>query len=155
MTYIWPPGVFIIISKFDNMQRWARYSIFELIDIDTRYLIIELIDSDTRYFEEVVYQYRYRDLYRRYKYLNTMSGKKINQKNWFTNELKKLPQVCYLQTIAKRKNITHFFFICSIFILSRESDQCATQAHLGVASHLSTIPRWGNPAKCLFQWHNY
>ena len=28
------------------------------------------------------------------------------------------------------------------------------QARLGVASHLSTTPRWGNPAKCLSQRHN-
>ena len=42
------------------------------------------------------------------------------------------------------------FFFSSIFILlSRESDQCATRARLGVASHLSTTPRWGNPANCL------
>ena len=43
----------------------------------------------------------------------------------------------------------------SIFILlSRESDQCAIRARLGVASHLSTTPRWGNPAKCLSHRHN-
>ena len=29
-----------------------------------------------------------------------------------------------------------------------------SQAHLGVAGHLSTTPRRGNPAECLPQWHN-
>ena len=38
--------------------------------------------------------------------------------------------------------------------ISRESDQCAIRARLGVAGHLSTTPRWGNPAKCLSQRHN-
>ena len=28
------------------------------------------------------------------------------------------------------------------------------RARLGVASHLSTTPRWGNPANCLSQRHN-
>ena len=43
----------------------------------------------------------------------------------------------------------------SIFILlSRESDQRAIGARLGVAGHLSTTTRWGNPAKCLSQRHN-
>ena len=42
--------------------------------------------------------------------------------------------------------------VSGIFILlSRESDQCAIQARLGVASHLSTTPRWGNSIKCLSQ----
>ena len=43
---------------------------------------------------------------------------------------------------------------CIFILLSRESDQCAIRARLGVASHLSTTPRWGNPAKCLSQRHN-
>ena len=53
-----------------------------------------------------------------------------------------------------------FFFIyvilfsCIFILLSLESDQCAIRARLGVASHLSTTPRWGNPAKCFSQWHN-
>ena len=53
-----------------------------------------------------------------------------------------------------------FFLFSCIFILdfekslSRESDQCAIRARLGVAGHLSTTPRWGNPAKCLSQRHN-
>ena len=34
-------------------------------------------------------------------------------------------------------------------LLPRESDQCAIRARLGVANHLSTTPRLGNPAKCL------
>ena len=59
-------------------QRLARYSIFELIDIDTRYLKIELIDTDTRSFEEVLNRYRYS--YRRYKYLDTISEKKSIKK---------------------------------------------------------------------------
>ena len=47
-----------------------------------------------------------------------------------------------------------FLFSCIFILLSRESDQCAIRARLGVASHLSTTPRWGNPAKCLSQRHN-
>ena len=43
---------------------------------------------------------------------------------------------------------------CVFILLSRESDQSAIRARLGVASHLSTTPRWGNPAKCLSQRHN-
>ena len=43
---------------------------------------------------------------------------------------------------------------CIFILLSRESDQCAIRARLGVASHLSTTPRWGHPAKCLSQRHN-
>ena len=76
-------------------QRWARYSIFELIDVVTRY------------FEEVLTRYRYS--HRRYKYLDTISGKNQLKKNWFTNELKKLLQVRTLRTIAKRKNYAYFF----------------------------------------------
>ena len=42
---------------------------------------------------------------------------------------------------------SHKMCVCCIFILlSRESDQCAMQARLRVASHLSTTPRWGNLA---------
>ena len=44
-----------------------------------------------------------------------------------------------------------YLFSCIFILLSRESDQCAIRARLGVAGHLSTTPRWGNPAKCLFQ----
>ena len=47
-----------------------------------------------------------------------------------------------------------FLFSCILILLSRESDQCAIRARLGVAGHLSTTPRWGNPAKCFSQWHN-
>ena len=48
-----------------------------------------------------------------------------------------------------------FYFILLLFILlSRESDQCAVRARLGVADHLSTTPRWANPVKCLSQRQN-
>ena len=40
-------------------------------------------------------------------------------------------------------------FNCILILLSRDSDQCAVRARLGVAGHLSTTPRWRNPAKCL------
>ena len=46
-----------------------------------------------------------------------------------------------------------FLFSCVFIFLSRESDQCAIRARLGVASHLSTTPRWRNPAKRLSQRH--
>ena len=45
-------------------------------------------------------------------------------------------------------------FSCIFILLSRESDQCAIRARVGVASHLSTTPRWSNPAKCPSQRHN-
>ena len=48
-----------------------------------------------------------------------------------------------------------FLFSCMFILLSRESDQSATRARLEVASHLSTTPRWGNPAMCLSQRHNW
>ena len=35
-----------------------------------------------------------------------------------------------------------FAFSCIFILLSRKSDQCAMQAGLGVASHLSTTHRW-------------
>ena len=38
-----------------------------------------------------------------------------------------------------------FLFSCIFTLLSRESDQCAIPARLGVAGHLSTTPRWGIP----------
>ena len=46
--------------------------------------------------------------------------------------------------------IIFFLFGCIFILLSRESDQCAIRARLGVAGHLSTTPRWGNPVKCLW-----
>ena len=48
--------------------------------MDARYLKIELIDTDTRYIEEELNRYRYRYSYRRYKYLDTISGKKSIKK---------------------------------------------------------------------------
>ena len=49
----------------------------------------------------------------------------------------------------KKKMFGSFYVFSNIFILlSRESDQCAIRARLGVTGHLSTTPRWGNPAKC-------
>ena len=47
-----------------------------------------------------------------------------------------------------------FFFSCIFILLSRESNQSTIPARLGVAGHLSTTPRWGNPAKYLSHGHN-
>ena len=47
-----------------------------------------------------------------------------------------------------------YLFSSIITLPSRESDLCAIRARLGVASHLSTTPRRGNPAKRLSQRHN-
>ena len=47
-----------------------------------------------------------------------------------------------------------YLFSGTFILLSRESDQSAIRARLGVASHLSTSPRWGNTATCLSQRHN-
>ena len=60
-------------------------------------------------------------------------------------------------SIRKKKQKRSFIFdlfSCIFIFLSRESDQSAIRARLGVASHVSTTPRWGNPAKCLSQRHN-
>ena len=65
-----------------------------------------------------------------------------------------------LQTSSRNRTrfyVSPVWSICfsPIFLLLlRESDQCAVRARLGVAGHLSTTPRWGNPAKCLSQPHN-
>ena len=48
----------------------------------------------------------------------------------------------------------NIFFSCMFILLSPESDQSAIRARLGVASHLSTTPKWGNAAKCLSQRHS-
>ena len=57
-----------------------------------------------------------------------------------------------MMTNPGKQDVKVVFVFCSIFIfLSRESDQYAVRARLGVASHLSTTPRWGNPTKCLSQ----
>ena len=47
-----------------------------------------------------------------------------------------------------------FLFSCIFILLSRESDQCAMRARLGVAGHLSTTSGGGNPAECVSQRHN-
>ena len=50
----------------------------------------------------------------------------------------------YWPGIANDINDTNSKLVSCIFILlSRESDQCAIIARLGVAGHLSTTPRWG------------
>ena len=51
------------------------------------------------------------------------------------------------RTIQQETFAFAFFlkFSCIFILLSRESDQCAIQARLGVASHLSTTLRWGIP----------
>ena len=48
-----------------------------------------------------------------------------------------------------------FLFSCIFILLLRESDQSAIRARLEVANHLSTTPRWGNPAMCFSQRHNW
>ena len=46
------------------------------------------------------------------------------------------------------------YFSRIFLLLLRKNHQCAVRARSGVASHLSTTPRWGNPAKCFSQPHN-
>ena len=62
-------------------------------------------------------------------------------------------QKIYIACIARCRKQSLVIVSCIFILLSRESDQCAIRARLGVASHLSTTPRWGNPAKCLSQRH--
>ena len=71
------------------------------------------------------------------------------------------PVVTSLQTCpcspVSTPALTHnlyFVFSCIFILLSRENYQCAIPARLGVASHLATTPRWGNPAECHSQRHN-
>ena len=65
---------------------------------------------------------------------------------------------CAFAITTKQGQDKELFFLilfsCIFILLSRESDQCAVRARLGVAGHLSTTPRWGNPAKCLSQRHH-
>ena len=64
----------------------------------------------------------------------------------------------YLVSLQGVPFIQLYFHICrltsappiSVFFLAIN----AIRARLGVARHLSTTPRWGNPAKCLSQRHN-
>ena len=51
-------------------------------------------------------------------------------------------------------SMLYLYLVAYLFSYHEESDQCAIRARLGVASHLCTTPRWGNPAKCLSQRHN-
>ena len=39
--------------------------------------------------------------------------------------------------------VSFLVFSCIFILVSRESDQCAVRARLGVAGHLSITPRWG------------
>ena len=56
--------------------------------------------------------------------------------------------------LCQREQINSLLLLLLFILLSRESDQCAIRARLGVAGHLSITPRWGNLAKCLSQRHN-
>ena len=82
-------------------------------------------------------------------------------RNFFRIVISYLSVPIFFSTSLRQENSAGNFFHCIFFmfscifiLLSRESDQCAIRAHLGVASHLSTTPRWGNPAKCLSKRYN-
>ena len=62
-------------------------------------------------------------------------------------------EMCWGERMSEKRCVGSLFS-CIFILLSRESDQCAIRARLGVAGHLSTTPRWGNPAKCLSRRHN-
>ena len=49
------------------------------------------------------------------------------------------------------EGITTVLFLCLVaYLSSQKSDESTIAACLGVACHLSTTLRWGNPAKCFF-----
>ena len=50
--------------------------------------------------------------------------------------------------------ITNFFLVAYLSPHHEKAIKTLQQARLEVASHLSTTPRWGNPAECLSQRHN-
>ena len=80
-----------------------------------------------------------------------------NQFQKYQNNIRKTWQLMK-SLIGKTRNqfssTIIYLFSCIFILLSRESDQCAIRARLGVAGHLSTTPRWGSPAKCFSQRHN-
>ena len=86
---------------------------------------------------------------------------KIHEKNSARKEQKmkkvsreKQPSVYIYIYIYIYTHILFFHKDALFILLSRESDQSAIRARLGVASHLSTTPRWGNPAEYLYQRRN-
>ena len=74
-----------------HTQKWARYSLFESIDIDRRYLTIKLIDTDI-------------DTYIADTNISIQYQEKNELKKLVCDGIKKLLHACTLRTIAKRKN---------------------------------------------------
>ena len=98
-------------------------------------------------------------------YLNVFTKFKVSPATYYTcqkylffgRESKNAKHVIlWIKKNQNTKTNVFFFFVfsCIFIFLSRESDQCAIRARLGVAGHLSTTPRWGYPVKCLSQRHN-
>ena len=56
----------------------------------------------------------------------------------------------YLTWMCKLCKYTNLFVFSCTFLLSRESDHSAIRARLGVASHLSTTPRWESLLSAFF-----
>ena len=81
-------------------------------------------------------------------------------RNFFRTVISFLSVPLFFNQFRSRKTqqetfaIAIYLFSCIFVLLSRESDQSAIRARLGVASHLSATQRWGNPAKCLSHQHN-
>ena len=63
---------------------------------------------------------------------------------------------------SKRANMMRHYLVKDLVLGAKNLNKtclincskCAMRARLGVASHLSTTPRWGNPAKCRSKRHN-
>ena len=60
---------------------------------------------------------------------------------------KKLLKIRTDLDLTQRDNLTNpwmyfFVFLCIFILLSRKSDQSAKRARIGVASYLSTTPKW-------------
>ena len=63
--------------------------------------------------------------------------------------------VSVMEPVGKTASEKVFLYLVAYLSSYHEKAIKATyRARLGVASHLSTTLRWGNPAKCLSQRHN-
>ena len=62
---------------------------------------------------------------------------------------------CEIRFVKYTLGVFYFVFTVVAYLFYHEKAIKALQrARLGVAHHLYTTPRWGNPVKCSSQWHN-
>ena len=59
-------------------------------------------------------------------------------------------RISFINDVGYARIYTYLFFSRIFILLSREKAiKALKRGRLGVAGHVSTTPRWGNPAKCL------